>query len=101
MQKRKTTLAAEAIIKIISAGKDANCAKITYNGLTVEYKGQPSPEVAHFNWNIDTPVVPDTSSNEIEISKQLNDANELDQLMILDPLEYERRIQEVDVNAKR
>lgn len=92
-------LNANDICKIILAGKDANCIKIAYNGLTVDYTGKSEPVIYTHIPSTETPTSLDVNSEE-KYQTQLNAANEMDTLLFTDPLEYERRIQEADLNAR-
>lgn len=94
------SLSANEICKIILAGKDANCSKITYNGLSVEFTGQPEPVNFEYSLSSDTPTPLDLASQENHKLPN-NDAADMDYLMAHDPVEFERRIQEVDLNVKR
>ena len=96
-------ISADEIKAIISAGKDANCEKIEYNGLIITYASKPQSVV------VATQTIPDETPSTASVETQNNSHNntqlqiapDLDFLLIDDPVEYERQIQLEGTNASK
>jgi hypothetical protein len=97
---------AKEISVIVKACKESKVSKISYQGLLIEYfdDNRISPDSISEPLEVQPLVLPDTqnaSPHSIQQNLDALDELELENLMIDDPLEYEKRMRDLDDQCSR